>query len=149
MARAVKLSKKAARVGYDFPDRAMLFDKLREEVAELAGELFPGGKIPHVAATVNAPSVPDAAIDDPRRQSRVEDELGDILFVIANIARRWKINPEEALRHSNAKFERRFRYIEAQLASQNRTLADATLVEMEQLYQQGKRLESSRSNDGD
>ncbi len=91
----------------------MLFDKLREEMAELAGELFPGGKIPQVAATVEAQVVPDAPIDDPHRQSRVEDELGDILFVIANIARRWKINPEEALRRSNAKFERRFRYIEA------------------------------------
>ena len=141
LARAVKLSKKAARVGYDFPDRAMLFDKLREEVAELARELFPEGEIPQVAATVDAPVVPDAAIDDLNRQSRVEDELGDILFVIANIARRWKINPEEALRRSNSKFERRFRYIEAQLASHGRTLADATLVEMEELYQQGKRLE--------
>jgi uncharacterized protein YabN with tetrapyrrole methylase and pyrophosphatase domain len=141
LARAVKLSKKAARVGYDFPDRAMLFDKLREEVAELAGELFPGGAIPQVPATVEADVVPDAPIDDPQRQARVEDELGDILFVIANIARRWKINPEEALRRSNAKFERRFRYIERQLAAQNRTLADATLVEMEELYQQGKREE--------
>src|SRR5580704_6094678 len=141
LARAVKLAKKAARVGYDFPDRAMLFDKLREEVAELAAELFVGGAIPQVAANVDAEVIPDLAIDDPERHSRVEDELGDILFVIANIARRWKINPEEALRRSNAKFERRFRYIEEQLASQNRTLADATLVEMEELYQQGKRRE--------
>jgi tetrapyrrole methylase family protein/MazG family protein len=141
LARAVKLSKKAARVGYDFPDRAMLFDKLREEVAELAGELFPGGEIPQVTANVDSQVVPDASIDDPERQSRVEDELGDILFVIANIARRWKINPEEALRRSNAKFERRVRYIEEQLTAQNRTLADATLIEMEELYQQGKRRE--------
>jgi uncharacterized protein YabN with tetrapyrrole methylase and pyrophosphatase domain len=143
LARAVKLAKKAARVGYDFPDRAMLFDKLREEVAELAAELFVGGAIPQVAAKVEAEIIPDLAIDDPARHARVEDELGDILFVIANIARRWKINPEEALRRSNAKFERRFRYIEEQLASQNRTLADATLIEMEELYQQGKRLEAA------
>ena len=61
--------------------------------------------------------------------------------MIANIARRWKINPEEALRRSNAKFERRVRYIEKQLAVQNRTLADATLIEMEELYQEGKRRE--------
>jgi nucleoside triphosphate diphosphatase len=141
LARAVKLSKKAARVGYDFPDRSMLFDKLREEITELAGELFPDGLIPEVPATVDAEIVPDAPIEDPERQSRVEDELGDILFVIANIARRWKINPEEALRRSNAKFERRVRYIEKQLAAQNRTLADATLIEMEELYQQGKRRE--------
>jgi tetrapyrrole methylase family protein/MazG family protein len=141
LARAVKLSKKAARVGYDFPDRSMLFDKLREEVAELAGELFPDGAIPQVPASVDAEVVPDAPIDDPERQKRVEDELGDILFVIANIARRWKINPEEALRRSNAKFERRVRYIEEQLAANKRTLADATLIEMEELYQQGKRRE--------
>jgi uncharacterized protein YabN with tetrapyrrole methylase and pyrophosphatase domain len=141
LVRAVKLTKKAARVGYDFPDRTMLFDKLREEVAELARELFPDGTIPHVPPTVESQVVPDAPIDDPQQQARVEDELGDILFVIANIARRWKINPEEALRRSNAKFERRFRYIEQQLASQNRALADVTLVEMEELYQQGKREE--------
>lgn len=142
LARAVKLSKKAARAGYDFPDRAMLFDKLREELAELAAELFSGGAVPRVAADVNAPIVSDLPIDEPERRSRVEEELGDLLFVIANIARRWTINPEEALRRSNAKFERRFRYIEEQLAAQNRALGDATLVEMEALYQQGKRLES-------
>jgi tetrapyrrole methylase family protein / MazG family protein len=141
LARAVKLAKKAARVGYDFPDRAMLFDKLREEIAELGRELFPDGLIPQIAATVDAQVIPDAPIEDPAQQSRVEDELGDILFVIANIARRWKINPEEALRGSNAKFERRVRYIEQQLAAQNRKLSDATLIEMEELYQQGKRQE--------
>jgi tetrapyrrole methylase family protein/MazG family protein len=141
LARAAKLSKKAARVGYDFPDRAMLFDKLREELAELAGELFPDGVIPHVSARVESEPVPDVPIDDPAQRNRVQDELGDLLFVVANIARRWKIDPEEALRRSNAKFERRFRYIERQLTAQNRTLADASLIEMEDLYQQGKRLE--------
>jgi tetrapyrrole methylase family protein/MazG family protein len=141
LARAAKLSKKAARVGYDFPDRAMLFDKLREELAELAGELFPDGVIPQVSARVESEPVPDVPIDDPAQRNRVQDELGDLLFVVANIARRWKIDPEEALRRSNAKFERRFRYIERQLAAQNRTLADASLIEMEDLYQQGKRLE--------
>jgi len=141
LARAAKLSKKAARVGYDFPERAMLFDKLREELAELAGELFPDGIIPDTPAHVNSPPVPDVPIEDPALRARVEGEVGDLLFVVANIARRWKIDPEEALRKSNGKFERRFRYIEQQLAAQNRTLADASLVEMEELYQQGKRLE--------
>jgi uncharacterized protein YabN with tetrapyrrole methylase and pyrophosphatase domain len=141
LARAAKLSKKAARVGYDFPERAMLFDKLREELAELAGELFPDGIIPDTPAHVNSPPVPDVPIEDPALRARVEGEVGDLLFVVANIARRWKIDPEEALRRSNAKFERRFRYIEQQLAAQNRTLADASLVEMEKLYQEGKRLE--------
>lgn len=147
LARAVKLSKKAARAGYDFPDRAMLFDKLREELAELADELFPGGSIPQVPATVQAEAVPDQSIDDPQRKARVEDELGDMLFVIANIARRWQVNPEEALRRANSKFERRFRYIERQLAARNRTLAEATLTEMEELYQQGKREERRSPSD--
>ncbi len=141
LARAAKLSKKAARVGYDFPDRTMLFDKLREELAELARELFPDGVIPQVSAHVTTEPVPDVPIGDAARRIRVEDELGDLLFVVANIARRWKIDPEEALRRSNAKFERRFRYIEEQLAAKGRTLADASLIEMEELYQQGKRLE--------
>lgn len=145
LARAAKLSKKAARVGYDFPDRAMLFDKLREELAELANELFPDGIIPNVSAQVDVAVVPDVPIENTAQRARVEDELGDLLFVVANIARRWKIDPEEALRRSNAKFERRFRYIEQQLAAQKRTLAAATLVEMEELYQRGKRLEKGAS----
>src|SRR5580704_18516824 len=148
LARAAKLSKKAARVGYDFPDRAMLFDKLREELAELAGELFPDGIIPNVSAQVETAPVPDVPIDDAVRRIRVEDELGDLLFVVANIARRWKIDPEEALRRSNAKFERRFRYIEQQLAAQKRTPAEASLIEMEELYQRGKRLEKGTNESG-
>lgn len=142
LARAVKLSKKAARVGYDFPHRDMLFDKLREEIAELSQELFSDGVIPQISANVEDPTVPDEPIADAAKQACVEEEIGDVLFVVANIARRWKINPEEALRNSNSKFERRVRYIEQQLAAQNRTLAHATLIEMEQLYQQGKRQES-------
>ncbi len=139
LARAARLSKKAARVGYDFPNRTMLFDKLREEVEELAEELFPGGQIPHVPATVEAEITPDEPIDDPARKTHIEEEIGDILFVIANIARRWQVNPEEALRKSNTKFLRRFRYIEEQLAAQGRSIHDATLLEMEELYQQSKR----------
>jgi uncharacterized protein YabN with tetrapyrrole methylase and pyrophosphatase domain len=139
LARAAKLSKKAAKVGYDFPHRAMLFDKLREEVAELADELYPGGKIPEIAATVEAEITPDEPIDDPARKDHIEEEIGDVLFVIANIARRWQINPEEALRRSNSKFVRRFRYIEEQLAAQGRSIHDATLLEMEDLYQASKK----------
>jgi MazG family protein len=144
LARAVKLSKKAARAGFDFPDRIMLFDKLREEIAELANELFADGKIPSVVAGVDAAIVPDTPIEDPVTQSRVEQEIGDLLFVVANIARRWKVNPEEALRHSNAKFERRFRYIEQRLTAEKRSIADASLREMEDLYQEGKRAEGPR-----
>ena len=139
LARSARVTDKAARVGYDFPSREMLFDKLREELDELARELFPDGRLPTVAATVDAPVQPDPPPFDAARQNRIEGELGDVLFVLANIARRWHVNPEEALRRSQRKFERRVRYIEEQLRAQGRDLQSATLAEMEALYQQGKR----------
>ena len=139
LARASRLSAKAARVGYDFPARDMLFDKLREEMSELAEELFPDGQTPTRLATVDAQVEPDPPPFDAERQKRIEGELGDVLFVLANIARRWHINPEEALRGSNAKFERRVQYIERRLKEQNRSFRDATLSELEVLYQEGKR----------
>ncbi len=139
LARAERLASKAARVGFDFPDRNMLFDKLREETHELAEELFDDGRLPQVAASVDAQPVPDGPIDDAGRQSRIEGEIGDVLFVIANIARRWNVNPEEALRKSNAKFARRFARVEVRLAEQGRTIYDADLREMESLYQEEKR----------
>jgi MazG family protein len=141
LARSARISGKAARAGYDFPTREMLFDKLREELAELAEELFAEGEVPSVPATVDAPVKQDSPPFDDARQRRIESELGDVLFVVSNIARRWHVNPEEALRASNEKFERRVRYIEQRLREQNRTLRDATLAEMEQLYQEGKRAE--------
>ena len=141
LARCARLSKKAARAGYDWPDRAMLFDKLREELAELQAELYPDGVIPQVPAGVDTAIVADEPIDDPARRDRVEEELGDLLFVVANIARRWDINPEEALRRSNSKFARRFRAIEQGLAERGRTLAESTLQEMEEIYQAAKRRE--------
>lgn len=139
LARAERLSSKAARVGFDFPQREMLFDKLREEIEELAGELFPLGAVPQVPASVDADVVADEPIDDEPQRARVEAEIGDILFVVANIARRWKVNPEEALRKSNAKFARRFAHVESHLAKQGRSIHDAGLQEMETLYQEGKR----------
>lgn len=141
LARAARLSKKAARVGYDFPTRAMLFDKLREELGELAQELFPDGEVPQIAASVDAPVETDPEPFDAARQSRIESELGDVLFVLANIARRWHINPEEALRASNAKFQRRVEYIERRLKENGRDIRSASLIEMEQFYQEGKKKE--------
>lgn len=141
LARAARLSEKAASVGYDFPDRTMLFDKLREELHELADELFEEGKLPTLAASVDIEVQPDHPIEDPATRDRVEQEIGDMLFVVANIARRWHVDPEEALRRSNRKFDRRFRYIEQQLCAQGRDIRQATLREMEDLYQQGKQLE--------
>ena len=144
LARAARISGKAARVGYDFPARDMLFDKLREELSELADELFPDGKTPTCAASVEAQIEPDSPAFDAERQKRIEGELGDVLFVLANIARRWHINPEEALRASNAKFERRVQYIERRLKEQGRSMRDASLQELELLYQEGKRGERAK-----
>lgn len=141
LARAARITAKAARVGYDFPNREMLFDKLREEVAELAGELFADGKVPAIPATVDAEVTPDEPVGDPCRQDRIEHEIGDILFVVANIARRWQVNPEEALRKSNRKFQRRFAYMEQRLAEQRRDIRETTLREMEDLYQDAKQQE--------
>ena len=97
-------------------------------------------------ATVDAPHTPDEAIEDSARLRRVESEIGDVLFVIANIARRWHVNPEEALRKSNAKFERRFRYIEDRLRERGKDIRDVSILEMEELYQEGKRTESANSD---
>jgi tetrapyrrole methylase family protein / MazG family protein len=142
LARATRISDKAARAGYDWPQRNMLFDKLHEELGELAEELFPEGGFPRVAAGVEAPVIPDEPIDDPAARKRVENELGDILFVVANIARRWGINPEEALRRSNEKFEQRFRYIERRAGESGRKLQELSLIEMERFYQEGKQREA-------
>ncbi len=138
LAKAARITKKAARVGYDFPNRWMLFDKLQEELRELAEELSDDGSIPQVPASVEGPVIADAAVDDPVRLARIEEELGDVLFVLANIARRWGVNPEEALRKSNQKFSRRFQAIERGLAEQGRSISEATLVEMEEFYQAEK-----------
>ncbi|WP_240928049.1 nucleoside triphosphate pyrophosphohydrolase [Thalassoroseus pseudoceratinae] len=138
LARAARISKKAARVGYDFPQREMLFDKLTEEINELANELFENGEIPQVTASVDTPVVSDAPVTDPEQKARIESELGDVLFVLANIARRWGINPEEALRSSNRKFTQRFQHIEQAAKESGLSLHDMTLTEMESAYQQAK-----------
>ncbi|UWQ13168.1 nucleoside triphosphate pyrophosphohydrolase [Aliiroseovarius sp. M344] len=105
--RAVKLQKRAARVGFDWPDIGPVLDKITEEARELA----------EARETLG----PD----------EVREELGDLLFVVANLARHLGVEPEEALRHANAKFERRFQGIERRLAADGRTPVDATLEEMD------------------
>jgi MazG family protein len=140
LARAARVTGRAARVGYDFPDRRMLFDKLREELAELSEELFDEISVPEVAAEVDAEVIPDEPLTDDVRD-RAEEELGDVLFVLANIARRWGINAEEALRRSTRKFERRFRAIETGLAARGADVEQASLIEMEQVYQEAKSAE--------
>lgn len=115
LTRAEKLTKRAARVGFDWPDAGAVLDKLDEEVAELRAEL-PGG--------------------DP---ARLKDEVGDLLFVLANLARKLDLDPEACLRHANAKFARRFGAVEAALAEAGRGPEEATLDEMEALWVTVKR----------
>lgn len=118
LTRAVKLQKRAARVGFDWTDAADILDKIEEEARELRAELA------------------------GRDRARMEDELGDLLFALANLARRLDIDPEAALRGTNAKFERRFRRIEELLHLQGRSTEAASLDEMEALWQRAKTEES-------
>ncbi len=144
LAKALRLQEKAARVGYDFPHRDMLFDKLQEELDELREELYESQQVPERKIDIYSEHVADEEIADPDRRSRIEEELGDVLFVIANIARRWKVNPEEALRKTNAKFTRRFQAIEQGLKRDQRSIEQATLAEMEEYYQREKRREKQQ-----
>ena len=117
LTRAVKLTARAAQVGFDWPDAAAVLDKLAEETAELQAEL------------------PAA---DP---ARLEDELGDMLFVLANLARKLQLDPERCLAQANAKFTRRFGAVEALLAAQGQTPSEAGLAAMEAAWVAVKRQE--------
>jgi ATP diphosphatase len=122
LVRAAKLTAKAAKVGFDWPDAAQVIDKIHEELDEV-GEA--------------------AATGDP---DRIEDEMGDLLFAVTNLARHYGVDPEKALRRTNAKFERRFGQIEDALARQGRSLEDADLDEMEQLWVEAKAGENGRKS---
>lgn len=121
LTRAAKLTRRAARVGFDWPDAAAVLDKLEEEAAELRHELRS-----------------DAEGPDPER---LRDEVGDLLFVLANLARKLDLDPEDCLRGANAKFERRFRHMEQALASEGKTPSDLTLDALEMLWRSAKRAE--------
>src|SRR5262250_2705184 len=112
---AHQISSRAARVGFDWPDVEGIFDKLQEEVRELK----------EVISTES----------DSDKRERLEDEIGDILFVIVNIARYLKIDSESALKRANRKFKTRFQFMEKQLAEQGKTLDTTSLAEMEALWQ--------------
>lgn len=118
LVRAAKLTRRAARVGFDWPDAAAVLDKLEEEAAELRAEL-PGAD-----------------------RARLQDEVGDLLFVLANLARKLDLDPEECLRGANAKFERRFNEVEQRLATRGLAPGDAGLELMEAEWQAVKATES-------
>jgi len=116
LARAVKLQKRAGTVGFDWNDPRAVIAKLREEIEEIEQEL-----------------------DRPQRDGeRMEDEIGDVLFAAANLARHLDVDPDAALRSTNDKFMRRFRHIETRLAEAGRSPAEASLDEMEGLWGEAK-----------
>jgi MazG family protein len=135
---AHKLSSRAAHVGFDWPEIEGLFEKLAEETAELREELK--------AAPVKGPSGKGIAGSGRPRvpvelRARMEDEVGDLFFVLVNIARYLSLDPESALKKTNRKFKRRFQWIEGQLRSEGRSPEHASMDELEGLWQQAKRRE--------
>ena len=125
MTRAVKLQNRAARVGFDWPNIEGVLEKIQEESAELAA----------AASELNA--------------DEIESEYADLLFVMANLGRHLKVDPEKALRRVNAKFERRFKYIEAALRADNKQPQDASLEEMDALWDNAKSAERNGKNFSD
>ena len=117
MSEAFKLTARAARVGFDWPDADAVLEKLDEELSEFCAEL-PGG--------------------DPER---LADELGDVMFVMVNLARKLKLDPERCLRDANKKFKRRFNMVESFLAEEGKAPGDVSLDEMEALWRAAKVVE--------
>jgi len=115
--RALKLTRRAARVGFDWPDATQVLAKLEEEILELRAEL------------------------DEADRDRLEDELGDMLFCVVNLGRKLDIDPEAALRRANAKFQRRFEAMEAAAEQAGGSLRELDLDAMEALWRQAKRAE--------
>jgi nucleoside triphosphate diphosphatase len=134
---AHKLSSRAAQAGFDWPDIEGLFDKLREETDELREQLedfpAPGPRPPGRGVAGSG------RIDLPERlHARLEDEVGDLFFVVVNLARYLSVDPESALRKTNRKFKRRFQWMEDRLKESGRSAENASVDELESLWQQSK-----------
>jgi len=117
LSRAIKLQKRAAQVGFDWPEALPVVDKVREELDEVLEAM---------------------SENDPEA---IGEEIGDLLFVVSNLARHLKVDPETALRAANAKFERRFRFIEQALREAGRSIEDCALDELDALWGEAKKLE--------
>ena len=134
---AQKISSRAAQIGFDWPDVEGLFDKLREETNELREHLkeFPSpGPRPQGRGIAGAgrTAIPE------QLQDKLEEEVGDLFFVLVNIARYLSVDPESALRKTNRKFRRRFQWMEERLHAAGRSTEDAPMEELESLWQQAK-----------
>ena len=116
LSRAVKLQKRAARVGFDWPETTQVIDKLQEEMKELSEEL----------------------IKNQADHDKIEEEFGDMMFVYANLARHLKIDPEKALRRANSKFTNRFNKIEQHIDNENNLFDQYSLEELEELWVKAK-----------
>jgi nucleoside triphosphate diphosphatase len=150
LTRAIKLQDKAAKVGFDWPSLAPVFDKLKEEIAEfeeVALPVDPRGEHKPAASGRLAGGESEAAIKNPGRlpagesPDAVKEEFGDMLFVMANIARHLKLDPEAALREANQKFIRRFAHIETRLAEDGKTPKESSLAEMDALWDEAKAID--------
>jgi len=134
---AYKLSSRAAHVGFDWPDINGLFEKLQEETEELQQRLQ---EIPASSARLHSQGIAGAGrpqVPEYLRQD-LEDEVGDLFFVIVNISRYLSLDPESALRRTNRKFKERFQWMEQYLRASGRRLEQASLTELESLWQQAK-----------
>ena len=140
---AYKLSSRAAHVGFDWPNVNGLFEKLHEETDELREQLkeFPEpGPRPQARGVAGSglPRIPEEL------RERLEDEVGDLLFVLVNIARYLSLDPESALRKTNRKFKQRFQWMEEQLRASRRGPQQASMEELESLWQQAKQQEREK-----
>ncbi len=142
MLEASKVSSRAAQAGFDWPDVEGLFDKLREETQELREELkkFPApGPQPQGRGVAGSGRTEVPA----ELQVRLEEEVGDLFFVLVNVARYLSIDPESALRKTNRKFKSRFQWMEARLHESGRSADQASMEELESLWRQAKGAEKS------
>lgn len=134
---AHKLSSRAAHVGFDWPEIDGLFDKLSEETSELKAEIEQLPAAPEPPAKGVAGSGKTRVPESLR--NRLEDEVGDLFFVLVNIARYLSVDPESSLKKTNRKFKKRFQWMEEQLASSGRAAQEATMEELESLWQRAKK----------
>lgn len=121
LARAEKVQKRAAKQGFDWNNIEQVWEKVYEEIDELKHE---------------------EQVAQPEQTDKIEDELGDLMFALVNLSRHYKLNAESALRRATKKFESRFRKMEQQIDQEQKTLSEMTLDEMEQQWQQAKRVKS-------